>query len=64
VRAHERLGNVERLRENARILGVADVSEHHGGVTLEPRSFARFMGEFLNAAENSSCVISSSSRAS
>jgi hypothetical protein len=31
---------------------------------LSPRSFARFIGEFLNAAENCSCVIASRSRAS
>ena len=28
------------------------------------RGFARFIGEFLNAAEDSSCVIASTSRAS
>jgi len=27
---------------------------------LNPRSFARFIGEHLNAAENSSCVIARS----
>ena len=31
---------------------------------FKPLSFARFIGEFLNASENSSCDIASSSRAS
>ena len=64
VLAHERLRAVERTREHVGVICRADVAEHHGRVALQPPSFARFIGEPLNAALNSACVIPNSSRAS
>jgi hypothetical protein len=46
-----------RVREHVRVLRRADATEHHSALRLSPRSFARLIGEPLNAAENSSAVI-------
>jgi hypothetical protein len=56
---HHRLG--------ARVLhgrAVPTVPNTTAALRFDPRSFARFIGEPLDAAENSSCVIASNSRAS
>jgi hypothetical protein len=50
--------------EEPEIVRRADVAQHDGAFRLSSRSFARFIGELLNAAENSSCVICRRFRAS
>lgn len=62
--AHERIGIFEGAREHRDVRRGADVASTTAAVRFSPRSFARFIGEPLKAAENSSCVMPSSSRAS
>jgi hypothetical protein len=63
VLAHERLRAVERAREHVHLVGGADVAQRDRPVALHGGSFARFIGEPVNAALNSGCVMPDNSRA-
>ena len=53
-----------RLVDDVEVLEAADVAEHHAALRFSPRSFARFIGEPLNAVRKSSSLIARISRAS
>ena len=62
--AHQRLVVLQRALEHIDVVHRADVAEHTAAFRFSPHSFARFIGEPLNAALNSGCVMPNSSRAS
>lgn len=62
VLAHERLIVMQRVLERSHVIRGADVTNATAALRASPRRFALFMGEPLNAALKSSCVIASTSR--
>lgn len=64
VFAHKRFGVVERAGEHPHVVRCADVADYHGALRFNPRSFARFIGEPLNAILKYSSDIANRSRAS
>ena len=60
---HEGLRVIECAREPVDVLGRGDAAEHHGCVAVQPRSFARVLGEPSSAALYSSCMVPDGSAA-
>ncbi len=61
--AHERLVVLERAHEHVQVVRRPTLPSTTAALRVNPRSLARFIGEPLNAAENSGCVICRISRA-